>query len=134
MSRAVWIVQGLLSFLFIFGGCAKLAMPIDELTAQMPVAIPGLLMQFISVAEVLGGLGMILPGLLRIRTGLAPLAAAGLTIIMVGAVVIGLMIGDPIGTLFPLVTGLLTALVAYTRWLVVPHGQARRPEMVRAAA
>jgi hypothetical protein len=132
MSRALWIVQGLLAFLFIFGGCTKLAMPIDELLAQMPVAVPGLLMQFVSLAEVLGGLGLILPGLLRIRTGLAPLAAAGLTIIMAGAVVIGLMIGDPVGTLFPLVTGLLTALVAYTRWLVVPHGQATRREVAFA--
>jgi hypothetical protein len=131
MNRALWIVQGLLSFLFIFGGCAKLAMPIDELTAQVPV--PGLLLQFISVAEVLGGLGLILPGLLRIRVGLTPLAAAGLTIIMAGGVVLGLMARDVVAVMFPLVTGILTALVAYTRSVVRPHGQPARRELAQAA-
>ncbi len=130
MNRALWIVQGLLGFLFIFGGCAKLAMPIDELAAQVPV--PALLIQFISLAEVLGGLGLILPGLLRIRTGLTPLAAAGLTLIMVGAVVLGLMSGDVVASLFPLVTGLVSALVAYSRWIVVPHGQAARRRLALA--
>ena len=45
---------------------------------------------FIGVAEVLGAIGLILPGVLRIRPGLTPLAAAGLVIIMIGATVIGL--------------------------------------------
>ena len=65
MNRALWIVQTLLAALFIFGGCAKLAMPIDELSAA--AGLPGLFLQFISLAEVLGGLGLILPGLLRIQ-------------------------------------------------------------------
>ena len=132
MSRALWIVQGLLSFLFIFGGAVKLTMPIEEMLAQMPVALPGLFLQFIGVAEVLGGLGLILPGLLRIRTELVPLAAAGLTVIMVGAVGISLLMGDLVAPLFPLVVGLLTGLVAYTRWSVVPHGRPSRRHLATA--
>ena len=40
------------------------------------------------MAEVLGAFGLVLPGLLRIRQGLTPLAAAGLVIIMIGATVV----------------------------------------------
>lgn len=127
MNRALWIVQTLLAALFIFGGCAKLAMPIDELSAA--AGLPGLFLQFISLAEVLGGLGLILPGLLRIATFLTPLAAAGLTIIMAGAVVMGLISDDPIAAAFPLVTGILTALVAYSRAVVRPHGQPARRQL-----
>ncbi|MFN2517005.1 MAG: DoxX family protein, partial [Pyrinomonadaceae bacterium] len=58
-------------------------------------------------------LGLILPGLLRIRPGLTPLAAAGLVIIMIGATVLTIA-GDGVGpALIPLVVGILAAFVAY---------------------
>jgi hypothetical protein len=134
VNRALWTLQALVSFLFLFGGSAKLAMPMDELAAQ--TGLPSFLLLFVSVAEVAGGLGLILPGLLRIKVGLTPLAAAGLTLIMVGAVVLGLMSGDVVATLFPLVTGLLTATIAYIRYLVLPHGRpgpVRRRPLAQAA-
>ena len=87
-------------------------MPIEEMTRQMPVPLPGLFLRFIGVAEVLGAIGLILPGLLRIRPGLTPLAAAGLAIIMIGATVITLAIGDVAPALIPLTVGLLAAFVA----------------------
>ena len=77
-------------------------------------------MRFIGVAEMLGGLGLILPGLLRIRQGLTPLAAAGLVIIMIGAVVITLVGRELTGALISLVVGLLAAFVAYGRWRLAP--------------
>ena len=49
----------------------------DPARGGLPVRGPGLLLRFIGVAEVLGALGLILPGALRIRTGLTPVAAAG---------------------------------------------------------
>jgi len=131
MNRALWIVQGLLSALFLFGGASKLTMPLDELAAMIGVSVP--LVVFISVMEILGGLGLILPGLLRIRTSLTPLAAAGLVIIMSGAVVIGIGMGDPVGTAIPLVVGLLAAFVAYGRWRVVPLRQRTSPILQPAA-
>ena len=83
MNLALWIVQGLLALIFLFTGGMKLALPLEELTAQLP--LPGWFVRFLGVAEVLGAIGLILPGLLRIRPGLTPLAAAGLVIIMIGA-------------------------------------------------
>jgi hypothetical protein len=70
---------------------------------------------------VLGAIGLILPGLLRIRPGLTPLAAAGLVIIMIGATGIGLWAGDVAITVISLVVGLLAAFVAYGRWRLAPH-------------
>ena len=113
MTYALWIVQGLLALLFLFAGGMKLAMPIEEMTKQMP--LPGWFLRFIGVAEVLGGLGLILPSLTGIRPGLTPLAAAGLVIIMIGATVLTLVTGGVATALFPLVTGLLLAFVAYGR-------------------
>ena len=114
MIYALWIVQGLLALIFLFTGGMKLVLPLEVLTAQMPLS--GLFVRFIGVAEVLGAIGLILPGLLRIRPGLTPLAAAGLVIIMIGATVLTLAGGDVALALIPLVVGLLSAFVAYGRF------------------
>ena len=125
MTYALWIVQGLLALVFLFAGGMKLVLPIEELTAQTP--LPGAFVRFIGVAEVLGALGLILPGLLRIRPGLTPLAAAGLVIIMIGATVITLLTMDAALALIPLVVGFLAAFVAYGRWRLAPLGGSTRP-------
>ena len=114
MNIALWIVQALLALLFLFAGGMKLIMPIEEMTKQIP--LPGLFLRFIAVCEVLGALGLILPGLTRIGPGLTPLAAAGLVIIMIGATVVTLATADVALALIPLVVGLLAAFVAYGRW------------------
>jgi uncharacterized membrane protein YphA (DoxX/SURF4 family) len=131
MNIALWIVQALLAALFLFTGCMKLVLPIEEMTKQMPM--PGLFLRFIGVAEVLGAIGLILPGLLRIRPGLTPLAAAGLVIIMIGATVITLAGGDVAAALISLVVGLLAAFVAYGRWRLVPHRGSSHPSAVQPA-
>ncbi|HEV8483322.1 MAG TPA: DoxX family protein [Blastocatellia bacterium] len=120
MTYALWIVQGLLAALFLFSGSVKLILPPEALKGP-GVALPVLFLRFIGVCEVLGGIGLILPGLLRIRPGLTPLAAAGLVIIMIGATVVNLM-GGSVGTaLVTVVVGLLAAFVAYGRWKLIPH-------------
>jgi len=110
----LWIIKGLLALLFLFAGGAKLVMPIDEMTKG--TSLPGLFLRFIGVAEVLGAIGLILPGLLRIRRDLTPLAAAGLVIIMVGATVVNLEGGQKAAAVITVVAGLLSAFVAYTHW------------------
>ena len=128
MTHALWIVQGLLAALFLFAGGVKLVLPLEQLTGPMPMPVPGLFLRFIGVCEALGAVGLILPGLLRIRPGLTPLAAAGLVIIMLGATVITLAGGDVAPALIPLVVGLLSAFVAYGRWRLAPHrGSSRSP-------
>src|SRR5437879_11590246 len=60
MNVALWIVQGLLAALFLFAGGAKLVLPLDQMAG--PVALPGWFLRFLGVAEVLGALGLVLPG------------------------------------------------------------------------
>jgi len=125
MTYALWIVQGLLAALFLFAGGTKLVLPLDVLMSMgspNQIQLPGWFVRFIGVVEVLGALGLILPGLLRIRPGLTPLAAAGLVIIMIGATVLTLAADGVALALIPLVVGLLSAFVAYGRWRLV-----RRP-------
>ncbi|HSP13384.1 MAG TPA: DoxX family protein [Thermoanaerobaculia bacterium] len=113
-SKLLWVLQGLLCALFLFAGGAKLAMPIAALEKQSHMS--GLFLRFIAVCEILGALGLILPGLLKIRQELTPIAAAGLVIIMIGAVVTSIMQGMAATAIFPGVVGLLCAYIAYARW------------------
>ena len=119
MNVALWIVQGLLSALFLFAGGAKLVLPLDQMTG--PVVLPGWFLRFIGVAEMLGALGLVLPGLLRIRPGLTSLAAAGLVIIMIGATVIMWAGGMVAVALMNVVVASLAAFVAYGRWRLAPY-------------
>jgi uncharacterized membrane protein YphA (DoxX/SURF4 family) len=118
MNVVLWIIQVLLALLFLFAGGVKLVLPVEEMTKQ--TALPGLFLRFIGVVEVLGGLGLILPGLLRIKPRLTPLAAVGLLILMIGATVLSLQTSPVALAMIPLVTGLLLALVAYGRWRIAP--------------
>lgn len=121
MNYGLWIVQWLLALLFLFAGGMKLVLPIEEMTKQMPLPLPGLFLRFTGVVEVLGAIGLILPWLLRIRPGLTPLAAAGLAIVMIGATVYTLAAGDFTTAPIPLLVGLLSAFVAYGRWRLAPN-------------
>ena len=119
LNGTLWTVQVLLALLYRFSGSMKLIMPIEEMTRDVP--LPGPFLRFIGVAEIAGALGLVLPWLLGIKPGLTPLAAAGLTIIMIGATAIttatmGLAMG-----LIPLTVGSLVAFVAYSRWRVTPR-------------
>jgi uncharacterized membrane protein YphA (DoxX/SURF4 family) len=118
VSVALWTVQALLAALFLFAGVMKLVLPIEAMTEQLP--LPALFLRFVGVVETLGGLGLILPGLLRIRPELTPLAAAGLVEIMVGATLFT-PAEQPEMALIPGVVGLLAGLVAYGRWQLAPH-------------
>lgn len=81
----LWVTQGALAALFLFAGAGKFAMSPEQLTEGSPFA--AWFLYFIGGAEVLGAIGLVLPSALRIKPGLTPLAAAGLTVIMVGAAV-----------------------------------------------
>ena len=115
----LWIVQGLLAGLFLFAGGVKLVLPIAAMQ-QGPLTLPGALLRFVGVAEVCGAVGVVLPWALRIRPQLTPVAAAGLVIIMIGATTIT-AIGDGVAAaLFPLIVGVLAAVVAWRRWAGAP--------------
>ena len=134
MNIALWIVQGLLAALFLFAGGVKLVTPIEEMLKQMPISLPGWFLRVTGVIEVLGAIGLIIPWLTGIRPGLTPLAAAGLVIVMIGAVIFTILAGDIPTALMPLVVGLLCAFVAYGRWRLTPHPGSTQPSLVQPRA
>lgn len=113
MPYALWTAQVVLALVFLVAGGAKLVMSAEDLTKDTDLSAAFL--RFIGVCEVLGAVGLIAPGLLHIRRGLTPLAAAGLVVIMIGAVVVTVASMGIVSALFPLVVGLLVAFVAYGR-------------------
>ena len=124
IKRALWVVQVFLMLVFMFAGVVKLVLPVEALTAtDSPdqIQLSGTFLRFIGVAEVLGALGLVLPGLLRIRRILTPLAAAGLVIIMIGATSITLANGQPSAALISFVVGLIASFVAYGRYRLTPE-------------
>jgi len=119
MNILLWIIQSLLSLLFLFAGVMKFLMPVADMQKGSPVVFPGWFFHFIGVCEILGGLGLILPVLLRIKPGLTPLAATGLGIITLGATIITAMMGISLAV-FPFVVCLLSFFVAFGRWRLAP--------------
>lgn len=115
MNIVLWIIQILLALLFLFAGVTKLV------PGMMPPPPPGVwlppmwFLKFIGVCEVLGALGLVLPGLLRTQQHLTVWAAIGLAIIMIGAVVISVMTMGVMAGVLPLITGALCVFVAYGR-------------------
>jgi uncharacterized membrane protein YphA (DoxX/SURF4 family) len=119
VGAGLWTLQGLLAALFLFAGAMKFVMPIEAMTEQLP--LPAWFLYFTGAVELLGALGLVLPGITRIRVGLAPLAAAGLVIVMIGATTLSLATPAPEMAVMPLVIGILCATVAYGRDQVAPH-------------
>jgi hypothetical protein len=109
-------------------------MPAAALEAQ--AHLPAAFLRFIGVCETLGAIGLIVPGLTRVRQELTPIAAAGLVIIMIGATVISAAQGPVAGAIVPAVVGLLAAYVARGRWESSPQPLPVRlaPTILRRAA
>ncbi len=112
-NTLTWILQVLLALLFLFAGVAKLEMPTQLLVAQS--GLPAEFLQFIAVSEIIGALGLVLPGHFGIRRELTPLAAIGLVMIMIGAVITTVANQGSAPAVFPLVVGILLSLVVRAR-------------------
>ncbi len=112
-NAILWTSQGLLAVVFLFAGSMKFILPVAQMTKQLP--LPGAFLHFIGTCEILGALGLILPGLLHIREELTPYAATGLIVIMIGAVGLTVATMGVLPALFPFITGCLAAFVAYGR-------------------
>lgn len=115
MHISLWVVQVLLAAMFLMAGTNKLFQPIAELSKMLPwvTQVPEGLVRFIGISELLGGLGLLLPSILRIKPILTPIAAIGLSIIMVFATIFHISKGEipVIGFNF-----VLLALALFVAW------------------
>jgi uncharacterized membrane protein YphA (DoxX/SURF4 family) len=130
-NRVLWTAQILVAVLFLFAGSMKFIMSPAQMQ-QGPLTFPMWFLYFIGACECLGALGLILPAVTRIRTGLVPLAASGLTIIMIGATTVTVMSMGVAPAIVPAVVGVVTTWIAYGRTRVAPIVDAPR-RVLRAA-
>ena len=121
MHRLVWALQVLVGLYFIAIGVMHFAVP-EGLPEQMAwmYDLPTWLHVASGTAEILGGLGLILPGLTKIRTVLTPLAAAGLMLVMVLAALWHVPRGETTNVVGNLVMLALLAVIFYVRWRTHP--------------
>src|SRR4051794_34843815 len=96
LNIALWIVQGLLALTFVGTGIWKLVTPIPELAAKMPWMgqVSPSFLHTTAVFDLLGGLGLVLPSLTAIKTGLTVLAAVGCAALMASAILFHLSRGE----------------------------------------
>lgn len=118
MNILLWVIQALLALVFLAAGLTKVIRSREQLRAQMGwvESFPAGAVKLIGAAEIAGAAGLILPAVLHIAIVLTPLAATGLAVLMVGAVVTHLRRGERVPSLIPLVLAILAALVAVLRF------------------
>ncbi|MER6973153.1 DoxX family protein [Nocardioides sp. NPDC000445] len=88
MNIALWIVAGVFAFGYIAGGIVKQTMPYEKYAAKLgwPEDFTPANVRFMGVVEVLGGIGLVLPGLVSVAPILVPVAASGMALYMAGAI------------------------------------------------
>ncbi len=121
MNVALWILQILLALSFLQHGIMML-FPTTSQTGRMPyiLAVPLALRRLIGVAEVLATVGLILLGLTHILSWLTPLAATGLVILMISAVIFHIPRREYPHIVLNLIFLVLAAVVTYGRFVVAP--------------
>jgi uncharacterized membrane protein YphA (DoxX/SURF4 family) len=119
MTIAVWIVSGLLALLYLFAGSQKTFLGAEKVAKNFPWSeTVGLrATRVIGVAEMLGAIGLILPVLLGVLPILTPVAAIGLVLIQVGAIIVHVRRKETKGLPMNALLLLLAAFVAVVRLL-----------------
>jgi len=117
MKIVLWIFQALLAVMFLAAGVMKLATPYEQLLEMQPWAedFSAGMIKFIGFSELLGGLGMILPSLLKIKPILAPVAAIALVVVMVLAAITHVGRGENTEVVVNVVYILILLFVAWGR-------------------
>jgi len=122
MNIVIWIIQGLAAAVFLMAGGMKVSQPHDKLAKTMSWvnSFTPAQVRLIGTAEILGALGLILPGVTGILPILTPIAAAALVALMLGAVFTHIRLKEGAKMTAPLLPLFLALLVAIGRFFVLP--------------
>ena len=124
MNIVLWVIQALLAIMFLLIGFVKSTQPVGRLASMMAwvndvrVVWP----RFIGVCEILGALGLVLPGLLNIQPWLTVVAAGGLAMVMIDAAMFHRKRHEYSMIPVNVVLFILAAVIVYGRWVLVPLG------------
>lgn len=124
MNIALWVIQAILGMLFLMAGFFKSTQPVDKLASSMPWVrdVRAVWPRFIGICEILGALGLVLPGVTHIQPWLTVVAAGGLAMIMVDAAIFHQSRHEYSMIVANIVLFALAVLVVYGRWVVAPLG------------
>ena len=120
-NTVLWVLQWLFGVYFVAIGILHFIVP-EGMPAPMEwmYDLSDTLHVVVGIAEILGGLGLILPSITRIQPQLTVYAAVGLLLVMVGAVVYHLDRGESQSVVTNVFIGAVMAFVAYGRWNLAP--------------
>jgi len=129
LNVALWVLQWGLGLSLVAAGSLKLALPWEQAVQMFPWAadVP-VLFTVTSILDVLGGLGVVLPSVLKILPRVTVVAAIGVVLLMASAVVFYLLRGES-GEVIPnIALAVIAAVIAWGRGLGVPiTGQLAEP-------
>lgn len=133
LHYVLWTLQWLLGVSLVIAGVLKLSLPFDQAVAMFPWAadVP-VLYAVTSVLDVLGGLGVILPSLTRVLPWMTVVAALGVVLLMMSAVVFYLLRGEASEIAANLALAAAAAVVAWGRWVIPISSQLPEPAPMTA--
>ena len=116
MHIFLWSIQVLLAALLLSGAVLKW-LPVAQSSAMMPWMgqLPAWQVHLLGVVDLLGALGIVLPGLLRIRLQLTGWAAVGIVLLMLSAITFHILRGEASVIGFNVFIAVLAALIAWGR-------------------
>jgi DoxX-like family len=122
LNITLWIVQGLTAALMLMSAFMKIATPISELSVKWKWTgeLPETVVRLLGVLDLLGGIGIILPALLKIKPSLTPLAALGVVLLMISASVFHISRGEASVIGFNIILMLLASFIAWGRYKKLP--------------
>ena len=122
LGVSLWVVQALLAVVFVGTGLWKLLTPVPKLAAMIPWAgeVPEGFLHVTGVVDLLGGLGLLLPALTRIKPGLTVLAALGCAVLQICAIGFHVSRGEASKTPFNLLLVVLSLFVLWGRRYKAP--------------
>jgi uncharacterized membrane protein YphA (DoxX/SURF4 family) len=122
MGIVLWVLQVLLALAFLAAGVMKASQPINNLKKNMTwvESTPVWGVRTIGILEILGGLGLILPAVTHILTWLTPVAAIGLALTMIGAIILHVRLNETNRVVAPIILLLLALIIVYGRFAMVP--------------
>jgi putative oxidoreductase len=117
----LWVVQCLLASIHLWAGVTKLTKPADELAQLFPwTAGNDGLVTLTGIVDLLAGIGLILPALLRIMPQLTGYAAVGVILLMIAASVFHLQRGESSQILTNVIFATMALFVAWGRLYKAP--------------
>jgi len=122
MTIALWIVQILLALLFVMAGLMKVSQPVARLQERMSWAKHAApwMVRLVGVLEILGAIGLILPKATNILPWLTPVAAIGLVLTMLGAIIAHFGLKEVKQASVPFILLLLSLFIVLGYFVFVP--------------